>query len=399
MNHHLRRRLTAFSVSLFKYEKSFQSNSGWSIKPLQSRNLSIHEHHSLNLLKNAGIKIPDGDVATSSHEALQIASNLKSKDSVIKAQVLAGGRGKGHFESGLKGGVKLAYSPSEVKEIASKMLGNKLVTKQTGEKGRICEKVLVVERMYLRREFYFAILMERGMNRFGPVLVGSNQGGMDIEAVASSNPEAIIKKYVDINKGLNFKEAEELAVQMGFCDSTKSQAADTFIKLYNLFIARDATLVEINPLSEDINGEVLCMDAKLNFDDNASHRQKEIFALRDWAQEDERDVIAARHDLNYIGLDGNIGCLVNGAGLAMATMDIIKLHGGLPANFLDVGGGATADQVMEAFKLITSDQNVNAILVNIFGGIMKCDVIAEGIVQAAKQLDLSVPIVVRLQGC
>lgn len=363
-----------------------------------TRNLSIHEYLSLNLLKAAGVKIPKGDVADNAKKAHEIASSLGSKDAVVKAQVLAGGRGKGHFESGLQGGVKLAYSTEQVEDYASKMIGNKLFTKQTGEKGRICERVFVVERLYLRREYYFAILMERGSEKFGPVLVGSNQGGMDIEAVAANTPEAIIKEFVDIKKGLSQDQARGMAVKMGFEDGAADQAADTFVKLYNLFIERDATLIEINPLSEDRDGNVLCMDAKLNFDDNAGHRQKEIFDMRDWAQEDERDVVAAKHDLNYIGLDGNIGCLVNGAGLAMATMDIIQLHGGTPANFLDVGGGATAEQVTEAFKLITSDSNVNAILVNIFGGIMRCDVIASGIIQAAKQLELTIPIIVRLQG-
>uniref|UniRef100_H2ZM76 Succinyl-CoA synthetase beta chain n=1 Tax=Ciona savignyi TaxID=51511 RepID=H2ZM76_CIOSA len=283
------------------------------------------------------------------------------------------------------------------------MLGNQLITKQTGEKGRICSKVLVVERKYVRREFYFAITMERGTET-GPVLIGSAQGGMDIEAVASNTPEAILKEYVDINKGCSEAQALSLAKRMGFTDANCQQAADCILKMYNLFISKDATLIEINPMAEDSEGNgkmhelIMCMDAKLNFDDNAAHRQKEIFSLRDWSQEDERDVQAAKADINYIGLDGNIGCLVNGAGLAMATMDIIKLHGGTPANFLDVGGGATADQVMEAFKLITSDQNVNSILVNIFGGIMRCDVIAQGIIQAAQQLDLKIPIIVRLQG-
>jgi len=381
---------------LFSAEKVFSQQP--SILKQGARNLSIHEYLSLNLLKDSGIPIPNGAVAETSKQAFDIAKNLDSKDAVVKAQVLAGGRGKGHFESGLQGGVKLVYSPEQVEDIASKMIGNKLFTKQTGEKGRICERVFVVERLYLRREYYFAILMERGDDNFGPVLVGSNQGGMDIEAVAATNPDAIIKEFVDINKGLSMEQAKTMAMRMGFDEAAGEQAAATFVKLYNLFIKRDATLIEINPLSEDRDGNVLCMDAKLNFDDNAIHRQKDIFDLRDWAQEDERDVQAAKYDLNYIGLDGNIGCLVNGAGLAMATMDIIKLHGGLPANFLDVGGGASTEQVTEAFKLITSDPNVNAILVNIFGGIMRCDVIAAGIIQAAKQLDLSIPIIVRLQG-
>ncbi|XP_078483942.1 succinate--CoA ligase [ADP-forming] subunit beta, mitochondrial-like [Ciona intestinalis] len=362
------------------------------------RNLSIHEYLSLGLLKEAGIPTPNGDVASTPEEAYNIAKNLSTSDSVVKAQVLAGGRGKGHFTSGLQGGVKIVYSPDEVKEVASQMLGNKLITKQTGQKGRICNKVLVVERKYVRREFYFAITMERGTKQFGPVLIGSAQGGMDIEAVASNTPEAILKEYVDINNGCTEEQALNLAKRMGFTDINCHQAADCILKMYNLFITKDASLIEINPMAEDSDGNVMCMDAKLNFDDNAAHRQKEIFNLRDWSQEDDRDAQAAKADINYIGLDGNIGCLVNGAGLAMATMDIIKLHGGTPANFLDVGGGATADQVMEAFKLITSDENVNSILVNIFGGIMRCDVIAQGIIQAAQQLDLKIPIIVRLQG-
>uniref|UniRef100_A0A6F9DTB5 Succinate--CoA ligase [ADP-forming] subunit beta, mitochondrial n=1 Tax=Phallusia mammillata TaxID=59560 RepID=A0A6F9DTB5_9ASCI len=364
----------------------------------QHRKLSLHEYISLGILKDAGIGTPEGGVASTPEEAFNVAKTLKTKDSVIKAQVLAGGRGKGTFESGLQGGVKIVFSPKEAKEIASQMIGNKLFTKQTGEMGRMCNKVLVVERRYARREFYFAITMERGLERFGPVLIGSSQGGMDIEAVAQKQPEAILKEYVDITKGTTDEQCLRLATRMGFSKSNLNQAADYIKKLYNLFVKMDATLIEINPMSEDSEGGVVCMDAKLNFDDNASHRQAEIFAQRDWSQEDERDVEAAQHNLNYIGLDGNIGCLVNGAGLAMATMDIIKLHGGVPANFLDVGGGATSEQVEQAFKLITSDSSVNSILVNIFGGIMRCDIIAQGIIQAAQSLDLRIPIIVRLQG-
>ncbi|XP_076805000.1 succinate--CoA ligase [ADP-forming] subunit beta, mitochondrial-like [Clavelina lepadiformis] len=362
------------------------------------RNLSIHEYLSLGLLRDAGVRVPEGGVATTAEEAYNIAKSFGRPDSVVKAQVLAGGRGKGRFDSGLQGGVKIVYSPEEAKSVASQMLGNKLITKQTGEKGRVCNNVLVVERRYLRREYYFAITMERGTKQFGPVLIGSSHGGMDIESVAAKTPDAIIKEFVDINKGLSNEQALQMATRMGFGDENRNQAADFMQKMYNLFVEKDATLIEINPMSEDSDGNVICMDAKFNFDDNASHRQKEVFELRDWTQEDDRDVEAAKSNINYIGLDGNIGCLVNGAGLAMATMDIIKLHGGTPANFLDVGGGATADQVMEAFKLITADPHVNSILVNIFGGIMRCDVIAQGIIQAAQQLDLKIPIIVRLQG-
>lgn len=367
----------------------------------QKRNLSIHEHMSMGLLRDAGVAVPRFKVAKSAEEvykdAQEIAELSGEGDCVVKAQVLAGGRGKGHWDSGLKGGVKLVYSADEAKEIGGKMLGHKLFTKQTGAEGRICNSVMVVERLYIRREYYFAITMERGYG--GPVLVGSSQGGVNIEEVAAENPSAIIKEPIDIEKGITRDQAVHVAQQMGFSDTSIDQAADYIMKLYtDVFIKHDASMVEINPMVEDKHSGVYCMDAKINFDDNAFYRQKEIFCLRDWSQEDERDQKAAAADLNYIGLDGNIGCLVNGAGLAMATMDIIQLHGGTPANFLDVGGGATAEQVTEAFKLITSDPGVTAILVNIFGGIMRCDVIAQGIVVAAEQLNMKVPIVVRLQG-
>ncbi|XP_060570955.1 succinate--CoA ligase [ADP-forming] subunit beta, mitochondrial-like [Ruditapes philippinarum] len=367
----------------------------------QRRNLSLHEYLSWDLLKEAGVKVPKYRVTESIGEVMRIAEDLVNEtgnqDVVVKAQVLAGGRGKGTFSSGLKGGVKLAFSPDEAESLASKMIGHKLVTKQTGEAGRICNTVMVVERLYARREFYFAIAMERAFN--GPVMIGSSQGGMNIEEVAKENPTAIIKEPIDITTGVTREQAVSLAADMSFDASSIDQAADTFLNLYNnVFIKYDATMLEINPMAEDNGGNVYCMDCKLNFDDNAAYRQQDIYKLRDWTQEDPREQSAAKSDLNYIGLDGSIGCLVNGAGLAMATMDIIKLHGGQPANFLDVGGGATSKQVTEAFRLITSDPNVNSILVNIFGGIMRCDVIAQGIVQAGETLDLKIPIVVRLQG-
>lgn len=371
------------------------------VQSQQKRDLSIHEHMSMGLLRDAGVAVPRFKVANSAEEvykdAQEIAELSGEGDCVVKAQVLAGGRGKGHWDSGLKGGVKLVYSADEAKDIGSKMLGHKLFTKQTGTEGRICNSVMVVERLYIRREYYFAITMERNFG--GPVLVGSSQGGVNIEEVAAENPDAIIKEPIDIEKGITREQALKVAKKMGFGEQSIPQAADYIMKLYtDVFIKHDASMVEINPMVEDKHNGVYCMDAKINFDDNAFYRQKEIFSLRDWSQEDERDHKAAEADLNYIGLDGTIGCLVNGAGLAMATMDIIQLHGGTPANFLDVGGGATAAQVTEAFKLITSDPGVTAILVNIFGGIMRCDVIAQGIVAAAEQLSMKVPIVVRLQG-
>uniref|UniRef100_A0A3Q3JGP9 Succinate--CoA ligase [ADP-forming] subunit beta, mitochondrial n=1 Tax=Monopterus albus TaxID=43700 RepID=A0A3Q3JGP9_MONAL len=362
---------------------------------------------SIGLLKEAGISVPAGMVASSSEEAYAVAKQIGSKDLVVKAQVLAGGRGKGTFEGGLKGGVKIVYSPEEARDISSQMIGRKLYTKQTGEAGRICNQVFICERRYPRREYYFAITMERSYQ--GPVLIGSSHGGVNIEDVAAENPDAIVKEPIDIVGGIEMEQAVKVAEKMGFPPALVSEAAEIMIKLYNLFIKYDASMVEINPMVEDSSGIVMCMDAKINFDSNAAYRQKNVFKMRDWTQEDPRDRQAAKADLNYIGLDGTIGCLVNGAGLAMATMDIIKLHGGTPANFLDVGGGATAHQVTEAFKLITSDRKklfckalgstaLCAILVNIFGGIMRCDIIAQGIIMAVRDLDLKIPIVVRLQG-
>ncbi|XP_026882337.1 succinate--CoA ligase [ADP-forming] subunit beta, mitochondrial [Electrophorus electricus] len=362
----------------------------------QRRNLSLHEYMSIGLLKEAGISVPTGLVASTPEEAYSVAKVIGSKDLVVKAQVLAGGRGKGTFEGGLKGGVKIVYSPEEVRDISSQMIGRKLFTKQTGEAGRICNQVFICERRYPRREYYFAITMERSFQ--GPVLIGSSQGGVNIEDVAAENPDAIVKEPVDIVEGIKMEQAIKVAKKMGFPEALVNEAAENMIRLYNLFIKYDASMLEINPMVEDSSGIVMCMDAKINFDSNAAYRQKKVFEMRDWSQEDPRDRQAAKADLNYIGLDGTIGCLVNGAGLAMATMDIIKLHGGIPANFLDVGGGATASQVTEAFKLITSDKKVQAILVNIFGGIMRCDVIAQGIIMAVTDLDLKIPIVVRLQG-
>ncbi|KAL2919548.1 succinate--CoA ligase beta chain [Polyrhizophydium stewartii] len=366
------------------------------VQPHQQRNLSIHEHLSMGLLQKYGIKTPRGAVAKTPAEAERIAKELGTDDLVIKAQVLAGGRGKGHFESGLKGGVRVVYSADEIKDYAEKMIGNKLFTKQTGAAGRICNSVYVVERLYVRREFYFAVVMDRATQ--GPVIIASSQGGMDIETVAHENPDAIVTHPIDINAGLQLADARAVAVKLGFHGKAIDEAAQTFMNLYRIFIEKDSTMIEINPLAEIQNGDVMCMDAKFGFDDNADFRQKDIFALRDTTQEDPREVAAAKWNLNYIGLDGNIGCLVNGAGLAMGTMDIIKLHGGEPANFLDVGGSARADQVAEAFKIISSDPHVSAILVNIFGGIMRCDVIAEGIISAVNQLGLKLPLIVRLQG-
>uniref|UniRef100_A0A224XNB4 Succinate--CoA ligase [ADP-forming] subunit beta, mitochondrial n=1 Tax=Panstrongylus lignarius TaxID=156445 RepID=A0A224XNB4_9HEMI len=361
----------------------------------QKRNLNVHEHISYTLLSGAGIPVPKFGLAKTKKEAGDLARKLNIKDIVLKAQVLAGGRGKGSFKNGLKGGVRMVFSPEEAESISEQMIGEYLVTKQTGEKGRICNSVMVTERKFPRKEFYFAIMMERAFN--GPVVIASSQGGINIEEVAMENPDAILYIPIDITEGLSKGQAGDIATKVGLGDK-KEQVSQMLLNLYDLFLKKDALLIEVNPYAEDSTGDYFCLDAKFRFDDNAEFRQKELFDLRDWSQEDPKEVEAAKSNLNYIALDGDIGCLVNGAGLAMATMDIIKLHGGEPANFLDVGGGATANQVKEAFKIITADPKVYAIMVNIFGGIMRCDVIAEGIIAAVKELNLKVPIICRLQG-
>jgi len=276
------------------------------------------------------------------------------------------------------------------------MIGDFLITKQTGSDGRICNSVMITERKYTRKEYYIAFMNERAFN--GPVIIASSEGGVNIEETAEKNPDAIVKFPIDAVEGLSAEGARKVAVELGIHESKVDEVSQILLNLYQLFVTKDASMVEINPFAEDNKGNFVCLDAKLKFDDNAEFRQKSVFDQRDWSQEDAREVAAAEYNLNYIALDGDIGCMVNGAGLAMATMDIIKLHGGSPANFLDVGGGATANQVKEAFKIITGDPKVNALLVNIFGGIMRCDVIAEGIIAAARELNLTTPIVVRLQG-
>lgn len=343
-----------------------------------------------------GISVPRGKVAKTAAEAEQVARDISSDDMVIKAQVLAGGRGKGTFDNGLKGGVRVIYSPTEAKMFADQMIGHKLITKQTGAGGRMCNAVYICERKFARREFYLAVLMDRASQ--GPVIVSSSQGGMDIEGVAKENPDAITTTYIDINKGVTDDIARGIAQNLGFSEQCIEEAKDTIQKLYKIFLEKDMTQIEINPLSETSDHKVMCMDAKFGFDDNADFRQKDIFGLRDTTQEDPDEVRAAESGLNFIKLDGDIGCLVNGAGLAMATMDIIKLNGGAPANFLDVGGGATPAAIKEAFELITSDPKVTAIFVNIFGGIVRCDHIANGLIQTVKSLDLKIPIIARLQG-
>ncbi|VVC94179.1 unnamed protein product [Leptidea sinapis] len=362
----------------------------------QIRNLNVHEYVSYTLLRDHGIPVPKFNIAKTKDEAVKYAQELNSKDIVLKAQVLAGGRGKGSFKNGLKGGVRMVDNPELAGEIVDKMLKQYLVTKQTGAAGRICNMVMVTERKFPRREYYVAIMMERSFN--GPVIIASSQGGVNIEDVAAENPEAITYEPIDIKTGITDEQVARVIEKIGLHEHA-SEASGMIKKMYDLFLKKDALLIEVNPYAEDaLTGNFFCLDAKFRFDDNAQFRQKELFELRDFTQEDPKEIEAAKFDLNYIALDGNIGCMVNGAGLAMATMDIIKLYGGDPANFLDVGGGATSQAVSEAFRIILSDPKVTAILVNIFGGIMRCDVIAEGIINAAKNLNIQIPVIVRLQG-
>jgi succinyl-CoA synthetase beta subunit len=358
--------------------------------------MNIHEYQAKELLQKFGVATPRGKVASSPEEAEQIAREIAPAEIVVKAQIHAGGRGKGTFANGFKGGVHLCKTPEEAREIARKMLGQTLVTHQTGPAGRIVNKVLVAEAAQIAREVYFAILLDRATA--APLIVASTEGGVEIETVAAKSPEKIIRESIDPLAGLHPFQTRKLAKQLQFESSQLKAASKLFDGLYRTFIGLDCSMVEVNPLVVTPKGEVLALDAKFNFDDNALFRHPEVAAMRDIAEEDPREVEASKHGLNYIGLDGNIACLVNGAGLAMATMDIIKFYGGYPANFLDVGGSATEEQVTEAFKILITDKKVQAILVNIFGGIMKCDVIAQGIINAAKTVHLSVPLVVRLEG-
>jgi succinyl-CoA synthetase beta subunit len=358
--------------------------------------MNIHEYQAKELLQRFDVATTRGKVASTLEEAEQIAREIGDVDIVVKAQIHAGGRGKGTFKNGFKGGVHVRKTPEEIREVAAKMLGQILVTHQTGPAGRVVNKVLVAESADIAREIYFAILLDRATA--APLVVASTEGGVEIEAVAAKSPEKIIREAIDPLAGLQPFQTRKVAKQLGFESSQLKNASKLFGGLYRTFVAFDCSMVEVNPLVLTTKGEVLALDAKFNFDDNAVYRHPEIAAMRDTAEEDPREVEASKHGLSYIGLDGNIACLVNGAGLAMATMDIIKFYGGEPANFLDVGGGATEEQVTEAFKILISDKKVKAILVNIFGGIMKCDVIAQGIINAAKALKLSVPLVVRLEG-
>src|SRR5437899_8781771 len=358
--------------------------------------MNIHEYQAKELLQRFDVATTHGKVAATLDEAEQIARELGDIDIVVKAQIHAGGRGKGSFKNGFKGGVHVRKTPDEVREVAAKMLGQILVTHQTGPAGRLVNKVLVAESADIACEIYFAVLLDRATAT--PLIVASTEGGVEIEAVASKSPEKIIREPINPLAGLQPYQARKLASQLGFESSQLKNASKLFDGLYRTFIAYDCSMVEVNPLVVTNKGEVLALDAKFNFDDNALFRHSEVAAMRDIAEEDPREVEASKHGLNYIGLDGNIACLVNGAGLAMATMDIIKYYGGNPANFLDVGGSATEEQVTDAFKILVADKRVEAILVNIFGRIARCDVIAQGIINAANTVKLSVPLVVRLEG-
>jgi succinyl-CoA synthetase beta subunit len=373
----------------------------------QVRYLNIHEYQSQELLRSYGVPVPAGEVAATAAGATAAARKLLStprEDVVVKAQVLAGGRGLGFFQpSGFRGGVHIASSVTEAQELAQQMLGQQLVTKQTGAKGRPCHKVLVSQRLYARREMYLALLYDREVQ--GPLAIVSRRGGTSIEDIAQETPEAIQRIPLSLparGGSMDASTAAQIASALGLSAQRSQelhrQGMELVQNLYKLFLAKDCTLIEVNPLTETPDGHIVCVDAKINFDDNAAFRQPEVFALRDTTQEDAREVDASRFGLNYIGLDGNIGCMVNGAGLAMATMDLIKLYGGNPANFLDVGGGATVEQVGEAFRILNQDAHVDSILINIFGGIMRCDVLAQGIVDAAKRAQVRVPLVVRLEG-
>ena len=358
--------------------------------------MNIHEYQAKQLFERFNVATPKGAPAETPEEAEKVAAGLNTSNLVVKAQIHAGGRGKGTFTNGFKGGVKLCTTPAEARELAKKMLGQTLVTHQTGPTGKVVRKVLVAESVDIAREVYVAILMDRASE--APVVVASTEGGVEIETVAEEHPEKIIREPVHPLLGLQPFQALKLGRQLDFRGDQLKAASKLFANLYNLFLSLDCSLVEVNPLVVTKVGEVLALDAKFNFDDNALYRHKEVLEMRDVHEEDPREVEASKFRLNYIGLEGNIACLVNGAGLAMATMDIIKYAGGAPANFLDVGGGASEQQVTEAFKILVADKNVKAILVNIFGGIMRCDVIAQGIINAVKTVSLPVPLVVRLEG-
>ena len=361
--------------------------------------MNIHEYQAKTLLHKYGIPVSEGRIVLSADEAKRAASEMEGPLWVIKAQIHAGGRGKGSFieaDAGSGGGVRLARSVEEAEKEAKAMLGRTLVTKQTGPVGKMVNRIYIEDGSGIEKEFYLAILVDRQSSRIS--FVASTEGGMDIEEVAESNPEKILSFSVDPATGYQGYHGRRIAFNLGLDSKQTKQCVTLMANLYRLFVDKDMEMLEINPLIISDSGDLKCLDAKMSFDGNAMYRHRDIAELRDTTEEDPKELEASKYDLNYIALDGQIGCMVNGAGLAMATMDIIKLFGSEPANFLDVGGGATKEKVTEAFKIITSDPQVKGILVNIFGGIMRCDVIAEGVVSAVKEVGLQVPLVVRLEG-
>ena len=351
--------------------------------------MNIHEYQGKEIFRSMGVNVPNGGVALTPDEAVEVAKTLDSDVYVVKAQIHAGGRGKA-------GGVKIAKSLDEVKEYAEELLGKVLVTHQNGPDGTEIKRLLIEEGCDIDSEYYLGFVIDRATNRV--TLMGSEEGGTEIEEVAEKTPEKIFKEVIDPAVGLLPFQAKRLAFNINIPTASVNKAAKLMLSLYDVFISKDASIMEINPLVTTGEGEVIALDAKVNFDANALYRHKDVVELRDFDEEDEKEIEASKHDLAYIALDGNIGCMVNGAGLAMATMDTINHFGGKPANFLDVGGGATAEKVTEAFKLILSDQSVEGIFVNIFGGIMRCDVIAQGVVEAVNNVGLEIPLVVRLEG-
>ena len=351
--------------------------------------MNIHEHQAKKILKKYGVTVPEGVFAFTVDELIEKAKSLKTEKFVLKAQIHAGGRGKA-------GGVKILNNIEELAEASKQLLGKKLITPQTGPEGREVKRLYVEESSSIEKEFYLSCLVDRSSSKIA--FISSDQGGMDIEEVARNNPEKIITTKINLNEDISNNDCEEIIKIFNLKDNSKLEAISLIKSIYKMFLSTDASLVEINPLILTQDKKIVCLDAKINFDDNSLFRHPDIFELRDLNEEDPTEVEASKHGLSYIKLDGNIGCMVNGAGLAMATMDIIKLYGKEPANFLDVGGGASKEKVSAALKIILSDKNVKGILINIFGGIMRCDVLALGVVEAAKEIKINVPLVVRLAG-
>ena len=351
--------------------------------------MNIHEHQAKQILKKYGVAVPNGVFGLTVEEIIEKSKSLKTNKYILKAQIHAGGRGKA-------GGVKILDSIEELKKASKEMMGKKLITHQTGPEGKVVRRLYVEESSNIEKEFYLSCLVDRASSKIA--FISSDQGGVDIEEVAKKNPEKIITTKINYSKEISNKDCENIIKIFSLEQKAQEQAKNLIKAIYKMFVSTDASMVEINPLILTKEGNLICLDAKVNFDDNALFKHPEIAELRDLSEEDPIEIEASKHDLSYIKLDGSIGCMVNGAGLAMATMDIIKLYGKEPANFLDVGGGASKEKVTEALKLILSDKNVKGILINIFGGIMRCDVLAQGVVNAAKDMDINVPLVVRLAG-